>query len=109
MIPHISSSKARDKDIVLNVGTLSGRIADSSAIDPRQRVGTKNLPPRFCDGSVVKRYCQGLAEAVPFRDGCADLVFMSRELELIKHSRVPAPSRAIRRLIQFDIQTFTPA
>src|SRR5580704_1146567 len=22
-------------------------------------------------------YCQGLAEAVPFRDGCADLVFMS--------------------------------
>jgi len=83
MIPHISSTKARDKDIVLNVGTLSGRIADSSAIDPRQRVGTKNLPPRFCDGSVVKRYCQGLAEAVPFRDGCADLVFMSREPELI--------------------------
>jgi ubiquinone/menaquinone biosynthesis C-methylase UbiE len=22
-------------------------------------------------------YCQGLAEAAPFRDGCADLVFMS--------------------------------
>ena len=26
-------------------------------------------------GNVV--YCQGLAEAVPFREGCADLVFMS--------------------------------
>jgi ubiquinone/menaquinone biosynthesis C-methylase UbiE len=26
-------------------------------------------------GNVI--YCQGMAEAVPFRDGCADLVFMS--------------------------------
>jgi ubiquinone/menaquinone biosynthesis C-methylase UbiE len=26
-------------------------------------------------GNVV--YCQGLVEALPFRDGCADLVFMS--------------------------------
>jgi ubiquinone/menaquinone biosynthesis C-methylase UbiE len=26
-------------------------------------------------GNVI--YCQGLAEAVPFRDGCADLVIMS--------------------------------
>src|SRR5215831_3629719 len=27
-------------------------------------------------GNVV--YCQGLAKALPFREGCADLVFMSR-------------------------------
>src|SRR5215469_389358 len=30
-------------------------------------------------GNVV--YCEGLAEALPFRDGCADLVFMSSEAE----------------------------
>jgi len=24
-------------------------------LDPRQRVVTKNLPPRFCDGRIIKR------------------------------------------------------
>jgi hypothetical protein len=24
-------------------------------VNPRQRIGTKNLPPRFCDGRIVKR------------------------------------------------------
>ena len=27
-------------------------------------------------------YCQGLAEAVPFRDGCGDLAFMSMSITI---------------------------
>jgi ubiquinone/menaquinone biosynthesis C-methylase UbiE len=77
---HISRAAV---SLVIDVGCGTGRFSELLAghfsaqvigIDP----SLKMLDQARCKpaiGNVV--YCQGLAEAVPLRDGCADVVFMS--------------------------------
>jgi ubiquinone/menaquinone biosynthesis C-methylase UbiE len=69
--------------LVIDLGCGTGRFSELLAahfgvqvigIDPSLRM-LDQARRKPAIGNVV--YCQGLAEAVPFRDGCADFVFMS--------------------------------
>ena len=68
---------------VIDVGCGTGRFSELLAghfsaqvigIDPSQKM-LDQARRKLTSDNVV--YCQGLAEVLPFRDGCADLVFMS--------------------------------
>ena len=69
--------------LVIDLGCGTGRFSELLAahfgvqvigIDPSLKM-LDQARRKSAIGHVV--YCQGLAEALPFRDGCADLVFMS--------------------------------
>jgi ubiquinone/menaquinone biosynthesis C-methylase UbiE len=69
--------------LVIDLGCGTGRFSELLAahfgvkviaIDPSQKM-VEQVRPKSAVGSVA--YLQGLAEALPLRDGCADLVFMS--------------------------------
>jgi ubiquinone/menaquinone biosynthesis C-methylase UbiE len=69
--------------LVIDLGCGTGRFSELLAahfgvqvigIDPSLKM-LDQARRKPAIGNVV--YCQGLAEAVPFRDGCTDLVFMS--------------------------------
>jgi ubiquinone/menaquinone biosynthesis C-methylase UbiE len=69
--------------LVIGLGCGTGRISELLAAHFGVQVIGIDLSPKMLDQARRKPaienvvYCQGLAEAIPFRDGCADLVFMS--------------------------------
>jgi ubiquinone/menaquinone biosynthesis C-methylase UbiE len=77
---HISRAEI---SLVIDVGCGTGRFSELLAghfsaqvigIDPSRKM-LDQASRKLTSENVV--YCQGLAEALPFCDGCADLVFMS--------------------------------
>jgi ubiquinone/menaquinone biosynthesis C-methylase UbiE len=69
--------------LVIDLGCGTGRFSELLAahfgvqvigIDPSLKM-LDQARRKLTSDNVI--YCQGLAEALPFRDGCADLVFMS--------------------------------
>jgi ubiquinone/menaquinone biosynthesis C-methylase UbiE len=77
---HISCA---EMSLVIDLGCGTGRFSELLAahfgvqvigIDPSLKM-LNQARRKLTSDNVV--YCQGLAEALPFRDGCADLVFMS--------------------------------
>jgi len=72
-----------EMSLVIDLGCGTGRFSELLAahfgvqvigIDPSLKM-LNQARRKLTSDNVV--YCQGLAEALPFRDGCADLVFMS--------------------------------
>jgi ubiquinone/menaquinone biosynthesis C-methylase UbiE len=91
--------------LIIDLGCGTGRFSELLATHFRVQVTGIDPSLKMLDqarrkpaiGNVV--YCQGLAEAVPFRDGCADLVFMSMVYHHFRDPSVVAKEchRVLRR------------
>jgi ubiquinone/menaquinone biosynthesis C-methylase UbiE len=88
--------------LVVDLGCGTGRFSELLAahfgvqvvgIDPSQKMLERAGHKTTIENLV---YCQGLAEALPFRDGCADLVFMSMVFTIFV-THPPSQRNAIAR------------